>query len=254
MMWLLVDNSNTRTKFALADRNGLRAWRGTLATADLAEETLDDLVGNLAYQGAVIASVVPAKERLLFDYLSRRVPTHRVDWRSPLGMGIDYPEPAQIGADRLVNAVGVMARYGTPAIVVDSGTAVTFDVVSAAPAYCGGVIAPGVSAMTRYLAQATALLPQIELAEPTAVIGKSTVEAMRVGAVIGYRGMVRGILAGIRAEMDGDPVIVATGGDAGLLAKGLPEISAVDPDLTLEGIRQVAMAVFGKAARSATGA
>lgn len=245
MKWLLVDNSNTRTKFALADRNGLLAWRGCLATTELAEETLDDFLKKSVYHGAVVASVVPVKERLLVDYLARRVPTHRLDWRSPLGMGIDYPEPSQIGADRLANAVGVMARYGTPAIVVDSGTAVTFDVVSGKPAYCGGVIAPGVSAMTRYLAQATALLPQIELAEPVSAIGKTTVEAMQVGAVIGYRGMVRGILARICAEMEGEPVIVATGGDAGLLARGLPEIREVDPDLTLEGIRQVALAVFG---------
>ena len=244
MQWLLVDNSNTRTKFALADAQALGEWRGMLATAELTDETLDSLLDGIPYQAVVVASVVPAKERLLADYFGRRVPVHRVDHRSPLGMGIDYPEPAQIGADRLVNAVGVMARYGVPAVVVDSGTAVTFDVVSAEPAYCGGAIAPGVSAMTRYLSQVTALLPQIELAEPSTAIGKSTVQAMQVGAVIGYRGMVRGILDRIRAEMTGDPVIIATGGDAELLAKGLPEIHAVDPDLTLEGIRRVAMAVF----------
>jgi type III pantothenate kinase len=131
-----------------------------------------------------------------------------------------------------------------PAVVVDSGTAVTFDVVSAAPAYCGGVIAPGLGAMTSYLAQKTALLPEIVLAEPTTAIGKSTVHAMQVGAVIGYRGLVREILARICAELPGRPVIIATGGDAELIARGIPEIDAVDPELTLEGLRQVAMAVF----------
>ena len=100
--------------------------------------------------------------------------------------------------------------------------------------------------MTRYLAEATALLPRIELVEPVVVIGKSTVEAMQVGAVIGYRSMVRGILERIRAEMAEESVIVATGGDAAMLARGLPEIHAVDPDLTLEGIRQIALAEFGR--------
>lgn len=246
MQWLLVDNSNTRTKFALADQHQLGAWRGTLATAELSPETLAELLQGVAFDAAVVASVVPLKEQLLVDYFARQVPVHRVDHHSPLGMGIDYPDPGQIGADRLVNAVGVMTRYGVPAVVVDSGTAVTFDIVSAAPAYCGGVIAPGVAAMTRYLSQVTALLPQIELAEPTTAIGKSTVQAMQAGAVIGYRSMVRGILQAIRAEMTGDPIIIATGGDAAMLAKGLSEIQAVDPDLTLEGIRQVALAVFGE--------
>ncbi len=245
MSWLFVDNSNTRTKFALADESGLTGWRGVLPTPELNAETMSRLLEAVPFHCAVVASVVPAKELEIVDFLERRAArTHRVDFHSPLGMEIDYPYPGEIGADRLVNACGVVERYGAPAIVVDSGTAVTFDVVSSRPAYCGGVIAPGLSAMTRYLAEATALLPRIELAEPTGAIGKSTVEAMRVGAVIGYRGMVRGILERIAAEMDAEPVIVATGGDAGLLAKGLPEIHTVDPDLTLLGMFQVAKNVF----------
>lgn len=244
MNWLLVDNSNTRTKFALANARGLGEWRGVLPTAEVSAAALAELLAGAGYDAAVVASVVPAKARVLQDYLERRVPVHLVDYRSPLGMGIDYPEPAQIGADRLVNAVGVLARHGVPAIVVDSGTAVTFDVVSAAPAYCGGVIAPGLGAMTSYLAQNTALLPEIVLAEPATAIGKSTVHAMQVGAVIGYRGLVREILARICAELPTRPKIIATGGDAELIARGIPEIDAVDPELTLEGLRQVALAVF----------
>ena len=222
MNWLLVDNSNTRTKFALADRDGLLPWRGVLPTAEVDGDSLARLLAAVPFQAAVVASVVPAKEQALVNHLALRARVHRVDFRSPLGMEIDYPFPGQIGADRLVNAAGVIARHGAPAIVVDSGTAVTFDVISSRPAYCGGVIAPGISAMTRYLAEATALLPRIELAEPATVIGKSTVEAMQVGAVIGYRSMVRGILERIRAEMDEEPVVVATGGDAALLAIVLP--------------------------------
>ena len=244
MTWLLVDNSNTRTKFALANVGGLGDWRGVLATAEIATASLDRLLAGVAYDAVVVASVVPAMARVLKNHFEPRVTVHLVDHRSPLGMGIDYPEPAQVGADRLVNAVGVLARHGVPAIVVDSGTAVTFDVVSAAPAYCGGVIAPGLGAMTSYLAQKTALLPEIVLAEPATAIGKSTVHAMQVGAVIGYRGLVREILARICAELPGRPKIIATGGDAELIARGIPEIDAVDPDLTLEGLRQVAMRVF----------
>jgi type III pantothenate kinase len=244
MSWLLIDNSNTRTKFALGDAHGLGEWRGVLATADISTATLEVLLGKMAYEAAVIASVVPVKARVLREFLAPRVPVHLLDHRSPLGMGIDYPEPGQIGADRLANAVGVLARHGAPAVVIDSGTAVTFDIVSAAPAYCGGVIAPGLGAMTNYLAQQTALLPEIELAEPGSAIGKSTIHAMQVGAVIGYRGLVREILARICAELPGNPKIIATGGDAELIARGIPEIDAVDPDLTLAGIRQVALAVY----------
>lgn len=251
MNWLLVDNSNTRTKFALANAAGLLDWRGVLPTAEVATAALDRLLAGVEFAAVAVASVVPAKARVLQAYFEPRVPVHLVSYRSPLGMGIDYPEPAQIGADRLVNAVGVLARHGVPAIVVDSGTAVTFDVVSAAPAYCGGVIAPGLGAMTSYLAQKTALLPEIALDEPATAIGKSTVHAMQVGAVIGYRGLVREILARICAELPERPIIIATGGDAELIARGIPEIDAVDAELTLEGLRQVALAVFGEGAKPA---
>jgi type III pantothenate kinase len=160
-------------------------------------------------------------------------------------MGIDYPLPSQIGADRLANAAGVLSRHGVPAVIIDFGTAVTFDVISAAPAYCGGVIAPGLGAMSGYLSRKTALLPEIVLEEPASAIGKSTVHAMQVGAVFGYRGLVREILARICAELPGKPKIIATGGDAALIARGLAEIDAVDPDITLDGLRQVATRVFG---------
>jgi type III pantothenate kinase len=159
-------------------------------------------------------------------------------------MAIDYPHPAQIGADRLANAAGLLTRHGAPAIVIDFGTAVTFDVISAQPAYCGGAIAPGLGAMSGYLPQKTALLPAIELEEPVSAIGKSTVHAMQSGAVFGYRGLVREIIARISAELTGKPKIIATGGDAALISRGVPEIDIVDPDITLDGLRQVAERVF----------
>src|SRR5206468_11238115 len=117
-----------------------------------------------------------------------------------LGVGIDYPNPKTIGADRLANAAAVAALYGCPAIVVDFGTAVTFDIVSARRNYVGGVIAPGLESMTNFLYQRTALLPKLSLKEPRSTVGRSTIEAMRSGAVFGYRGLVREILTRIRAE------------------------------------------------------
>ena len=241
MSWLLVDNSNTRTKFAVADASGISANRSWLPTPEISPESLAAALAEFEFEGSLLCSVVPEKARILRDFLAARGPVHPLSYQSDTGLAIDYPHPAQIGADRLANAIGVAARYGAPAIVIDFGTAVTFDVVSAGPAYCGGVIAPGLGAMQDYLGKRTALLPKIEIDEPRAAIGKSTVEAMQAGAVYGYRGLVREILFRLQAEMSGTPVIVATGGDAALIAKGLPEIQHVDPDLTLEGIRLAAV-------------
>ena len=244
MAWLLIDNSNTRTKFALVDADRLLPWRGVLATPAISPESLALLLDNLDFTAAMVCSVVPAKAIVLSDYFKRKTPLHFLDCHSPLGLGSDYPEPSQIGADRLANAAGVLTRHGVPAIIIDFGTAVTFDVISAAPAYCGGVIAPGLGAMSGYLSRKTALLPEIELSEPQFAIGKSTVHAMQVGAVFGYRGLVKEILARICEELPGKPRIVATGGDASLIAQGVAEIDAVDPDITLDGLRQVATRVF----------
>lgn len=241
MAWLLVDNSNTRTKFALADADGISGQRTWLPTADVSPESLARALHGFEITASMLCSVVPEKAVILRDFLADYGPVHALTHLSDTGIAIDYPLPGQIGADRLANAIGVTARHGAPAIVIDFGTAVTFDVVADGPTYCGGVIAPGLGAMQDYLGKRTALLPKIELEEPRAAIGKSTVEAMQAGAVFGYRGLVRGILGQLRQEMAGEPVIVATGGDAALIARGLPEIHAVDPDLTLEGIRLAAV-------------
>ena len=245
MAWLLIDNSNTRTKFALGDIRGLGKWRAVLPTGEISAESLDSVVAGVAYSAVVICSVVPVKAAVLREFFVAKAPVHFLSHASPIGMSIDYPTPSQIGADRLANAAGVLLRHGAPAIVIDFGTAVTFDVISAQPAYCGGVIAPGLGAMSGYLPQNTALLPIIELEEPASAIGKSTVHAMQAGAVFGYRGLVKEIIGRIRSELAGRPKIIATGGDAALIARGVPEIDDVDPDLTLDGLRQVAARVFG---------
>jgi len=244
MSWLLIDNSNTRTKFALGNESGLQTWRGVLATADVSPESIESLLAGVEFEAVIICSVVPAKAEILRQFFDGRYPLHFLDHRSPLGMAIDYPLPTQIGADRLANAAGVVSRHGAPAIVIDFGTAVTFDVISDQPAYCGGVIAPGLGAMSGYLPQKTALLPIIVLEEPSSAIGKSTIHAMQAGAVFGYRGLVREIIQRLREEMSGHVAIIATGGDAALISRGLPEIEQVDPDITLDGLRQVAARVF----------
>jgi type III pantothenate kinase len=159
-----------------------------------------------------------------------------------LGIGICYPHPDEIGADRLANAVACAYRIGHPAIVVDFGTAVTFDVLSAEGNYLGGVIAPGLPAMTDYLHEKTALLPRVELIEPPRAVGRSTEEAMLAGAVHGYRGLIREIVARIREEAFGgaSAPLVATGGHAELIGSGFPLFDHIDPLLTLRGLLIIA--------------
>jgi len=153
-------------------------------------------------------------------------------------VGVMYPEPRTIGPDRLANAVAARAHYGAPVVVVDFGTAVTFDVVNASGNYIGGIIAPGLAAMTDYLHEKTALLPRIRIRDTRAVVGKNTREAMLIGAVHGYRGLVHELIRRLKKELGARRLpVVATGGCARLIAAGLPEISAVDPGLTLEGLR-----------------
>ena len=228
---LLIDAGNTTTDFAVTDGRRI----GRIVSVPTAQVTgIPRAVG--AYTAVVLASVVPAATRKLRHWLS--VPTIEVSADCDLGVGIRYPNRKQIGADRLANAVGVAKLYGTPAIVVDFGTAVTFDIVNSRREYVGGVIAPGLAAMTDYLHEHTALLPHIDLREPRSVIGKSTVDAMEVGAVIGYRGLVKEILGALRREPGlRRAAVVATGGYGDLIAKKVPAIQHVNPQLTLEGLR-----------------
>ncbi len=235
--FLLIDNSNSFTKLALAPRERLLHTR-RLPTRDLTPAALTHTLRGWRFQAAVLGTVVPEKGDLLAHHLAP-VPVHRVTHRSRLGVAIDYPKPRTIGADRLANAAAV-AHLPGPIVVVDFGTALTFDIISRHRAYLGGVIAPGLEAMTDYLHQRTALLPKIALLEPPSAIGKSTRQAMLAGAVHGYRGLVRQILLEIRGELCTRRLrVVATGGYAALIAAGLPEIHTVQPNLTLEGLRLI---------------
>ncbi len=237
--YLLVDVSNSFTKIAFASTEKLGATQ-RIPTPDLEVDSLGKILRARAVKRIVVCSVVPKKDALIRK-AAGKTPVTFVTAKSSLGVGVDYPDPRTIGADRLANAAAVAALYGCPAVVVDFGTAVTFDVVSAERCYVGGVIAPGLEAMTSYLYNRTALLPELTLAEPRAAVGKSTRAAMMSGAVFGYRGLVKEILAKIAAEAFGKrkAQVVATGGYARLIAQKMPEIDAVHPHLTLEGLRIV---------------
>lgn len=244
MAWLLIDNSNTRTKLALGDRDLLLDWRMAIPTADLDAISLEKTLDGIDFTAVAVASVVPGKAAIISDYFGGKQPVHFLSWKSPLGFNVDLEQPGQIGSDRLANAVALRERHGFPGIAVDFGTAVTFSVLSPDGDFIGGAIAPGTDAMASYLSTRTARLPAIEPAEPASAIGRTTVEALQSGVVFGHRGMVRGILAEMFSELGGTPKVVATGGGAAFAAKAIPEIDLVDPDLTLEGIRLVAVRVF----------
>ena len=236
--YLLIDISNSFTKIALASPKRITR-PGRIATNKLTAAYLGGFIKRRKIDMFVVCSVVPKKNREVKSAARKT----QILWLGPrlkLGVGIKYPSPKTIGADRLANAAAVAALYGAPAIVVDFGTAVTFDIVSAEKKYIGGVIAPGLEAMTNFLYQRTALLPKLALREPRSAIGRSTIEAMMAGAVFGYRGLVKELIARIKAEAfpgSSRVRIVATGGYADLIAAELPEIEAVHPHLTLEGLR-----------------
>ncbi len=239
---LLLDNSNSFTKFAVAVSGRIgRIHR--LPTRDLTSATLGAALAPLRFDRAIFASVVPPKAAAIRRAL-RALPSLAVDHTLDLGVALDYPTPATVGADRLANACACAALHRLPAIVVDFGTAVTFDIVAPGPppAYIGGVIAPGLEAMTHYLHDRTALLPAITLSEPATAVGKSTPAAMLAGAVHGYRGLIKEIISQIRREAfpRRRPTIVATGGDAAIIGEALELFDHIDPTLTLQGLRLIA--------------
>jgi len=244
-MILLFDIGNTHTHIGLADA------RRVLRQADVptfawfaggAAGRINNFIKNTPVTGAALCSVVPRATPLVKKFVRAawKFEALELSAQTIRGVGIDYPKPDSIGADRLANAVAARNRFGAPVVVVDFGTAVTFDVVDARGNYAGGIIAPGLAAMTNYLHEKTALLPKIQIREIKNAVGKSTEEAMLVGAVHGYRGLVHGLIVELKRELRARQLpVVATGGYAKLIAAKLPEITAVAPDLTLEGLRLV---------------
>jgi type III pantothenate kinase len=238
--YLLIDVSNSYAKLAFSSRERI-SNPARMHTAELSSRVVAEFLRRRLVAKLVVSSVVPAKNSAISKAAHDKAQVLWLDWKVKLGVTIEYPQPQSIGADRLANAAAVAELYGYPAIVVDFGTAVTFDVVSERGSYIGGVIAPGLEAMTNYLYQRTALLPRLSLKEPHRAVGKSTVEAMRSGAIFGYRGLVREILAQIKAEQFSRKkvVIIGTGGYARLIASDLPEVAMIHSHLTLEGLRIV---------------
>lgn len=244
-MILLLDIGNTNTHLGLAnERQVLRqtdiptaAWFAGKATATAAW-----FAGKARVDGVALCSVVPRATPLVRKAVRElwQLPCFELTSKTLSGLGIDYPKPETIGPDRLANAVAAKHGFGAPVVVLDFGTAVTFDVINARGDYAGGIIAPGLAAMTDYLHEHTALLPRIRIREFKRAIGKSTEEAMLVGAVHGYRGLIRELLMELKREMKTRRLpVVGTGGYAKLIAARLPEITAVEPNLTLEGLRLV---------------
>jgi len=244
-MILLFDIGNTHTHVGLADERRVvkqaniptLAWFGGSAAA-----RVQKIAGKNKISGVALCSVVPRATPLVRKAARSvwKLEALELTPKTVRGVGIDYPKSNSIGPDRLANAVAAKFYFGAPVVVVDFGTAVTFDVVNSKSNYVGGIIAPGLAVMTNYLHEKTALLPKIEIREIQTVIGKSTEQAMLVGAVHGYRGLVRELIAELKRELGAKQLpVVATGGYAKLIAAKLPEISAVEPDLTLEGLRLV---------------
>jgi type III pantothenate kinase len=241
-MLLLFDIGNTNTHVGLA--NNRKVIRQTnLPTKDWqtgrAAKAVSNFVRTATIEGIALCSVVPKITPLVAAFSEKRFKIEPLELTADTAVvGIDYPKPHTIGPDRLANSIAVAHNVGVPAIVVDFGTAVTFDVVNKNGDYVGGIIAPGLNVMTDYLHDKTALLPKIKIRETKAVIGKNTEEAMLIGAVHGYRGLIRALIAELKQQLKASKLpVVATGGYAELISAKVPEITKVDPLLTLEGLR-----------------
>jgi len=192
-------------------------------------------------EGIAIASVVPQLDHALAEIAANEfgVTPLFVDHTTDTGLKILYDTPAELGADRIVDAAAALAKYGAPCIVVDFGTATTFNAVNGAHEYLGGVIAPGVMISAEALFSRTAKLPRVEIKRPDKVIATSTRGAMQSGLYHGYAGLVDGILEKMIAEMGSQPRVIATGGLAAVIASASRFIEKVDETLTLDGLRLV---------------
>jgi len=190
---------------------------------------------------AIMCSVVPPLSGVFQEMCRRylKVTPMMVEAGVKTGVRIAMDNPREVGADRIVNAVAAHQLYGGPVIVIDLGTATTFDAVSKEGDYLGGAIAPGIAIATEALFSRTAVLPRVELSHPKRAIGRNTVAAMQSGIVFGYAGLIEGIVSRIQNELGVKAKVVATGGYAELLARETPAIEEVNPDLTLLGLRLI---------------
>lgn len=249
-MLLVIDAGNTNITFAVFREKELIAqWRLTTEPATTSDEygvqmrNLFELAGmDFKEIGSiVIASVVPSLNQTLkrvAEVYFQLTPLF-VDHTSDTGLKILYEPPSDVGADRIVDAVAAVAKYGAPCIVVDFGTATTFNAINDAGEYLGGVIAPGIMISSEALVSRAAKLPRVEIKRPDKVIGSSTTGAMQSGIYHGYAALVDGVLEQMIAEMGSKPRVIATGGLAPLIATASKFIEEVDSNLTLEGLRLI---------------
>jgi len=249
-MLLAADIGNTNIILGVFDDAKLKAtWRLATGVHRMPDEYATLLLNLFDRQGlaasqitdAVLSSVVPPLVGV-FEEVCRRyldVSPLVVGAGVKTGVRICMDNPREVGADRIVNAVAAHHLYGGAVIVIDFGTATTFDVVSEEGDYLGGAIAPGIAIATEALFARTAALPRVELSHPEQTIGRNTVAAMRSGIVFGYVGLIEGIVARIQTELASKAKVVATGGYAELLAQETSIIEVVNPDLTLIGLRLI---------------
>lgn len=247
-MLLVMDMGNTNTVLGVYRGEDLIAqWRLTTRRNQTSDE-YGILIKNLflhaqidtrELDAIIISSVVPpllpALERMAREYFD--IDPLVVEPTMDVGISILYDDPKEVGADRIVNAVAAFRKFGGPLIVVDFGTATTFDAISRRGEYLGGAIVPGITISMQALFEQTAKLPRIELSKPHAVIGKNTVASMQAGMIFGYAALVDGIVARMIHEMGETPTVIATGGLAGLVASETRAIGKVDPYLTLDGLK-----------------
>jgi len=251
VMLLAVDAGNTNTTFGLFTASGELTTAYRLSTerqrmpdewyAMLAALLASDKHGLAEVDGVIISSVVPSVTTWLVEMTRNRL------WIDPVivtgdldvGLDLDVDEPRQLGADRIVDCVAAFERYGGPAIIVDLGTATTFDVIDRNGAYKGGAIAAGVATSLQALASNAAQLFNVELHMPEAVIGRNTADQLRAGIVAGHLAMLEGMIGRTRAELGMDAQVIVTGGLAPLFADRSSLFDHFDPDLTLHGLRLI---------------
>jgi len=247
---LAIDAGNTNTNFAVFDEDKIIAkWRvatdhqrtGDEYSVIIGQLMLNEKIEKSSIRNVVIASVVP---QIMLQLNKFSVSLFGIKPKI-VGETIKYPirikidNPKEIGADRVVNAVASRKLYNKPAIIIDFGTATTFDVVDGTGAYCGGVISPGINLSLSALQEAAARLPRVWIKKPNKAIGKNTVDAMQSGIYFGYIGLIEGIVSRIKAELKEKPIVIATGGLAPMFAESTKVIEKIEPDLTLIGLNEI---------------
>jgi len=248
-MLLVIDVGNTNSVLGVYDGKHLNCdWR-IHTDRNTTEDEFNILATNL-FAGSginpkdidktIISCVVPPMVSILDAFCRKylRHAPHWIDYRSAASMPILYSNPAEVGADRIVNAIAAFHKYKTSLIVIDFGTATTFDSISAKGEYLGGAISPGIMIASEALFRKASKLPRVEIfSPPEKVIGKDTSSSIKAGIIYGFAGLVDGVVKRMKIEMSSNPKVIATGGLAALMYKVSETIEAVEPNLTLEGLR-----------------